>query len=641
VDLTWLGLLVAPTLGLLGAVSHVAAPAVTELFVPVGAMTIHGGASPSEAEVLAVQHFQDEMARFTGRAMPVAWGAQTGSLPALYVGFPRTLPRGVSLRLGTLSPVAPDLTDQSYAIAALAPSDGHRSVVALGRGKGAGARSTLGLSYALGDLVRRLDVRAGRWGFVLPPAPLACSPAVRDRRFYIMNTSYIDPGLALERFDFEAIDRFVDRLVDARYSQVTAFQWSHLYLYPGSADGRRGENELIHRSMRRFFERARRRGLEVYQMVAPAHIELSLLAKGSRGAAKGYYAPTSICWSDTDARILASRVTQHEMEYYGPVDGYTVWFYDPPGCFCPECRVHQADRIVDQLAMVATAAGDISPGAKLEAVLWPTWCFHETPGIDLSKDEVKGLVGRFLDMCDARFGSRRVAVMDTCEFDFSNLFNGLVPPGRFARNGLLHSVLGGTIEQRYPFAPFRLRHLAAGARRICSHGLEAGTLTTGYAATTFASVYAFADMLYEGTPSAGDAMRRFAASVAKGKAIGTLVALLEAGEDLGEATSYAAMEAAMGRMEAAWRALEPMRLFRGDRDWLSGYVRAQRWYLRLAQTKDADSFGGLLDEFRKDVGAIPMYRAYMAAYDRAAPLGAPHHVRIYWRLRAGDDRPAN
>ncbi|MHB1458746.1 MAG: hypothetical protein ACYC0V_17695, partial [Armatimonadota bacterium] len=486
----------------------------------------------------------------------------------------------------------------------------------------------------------RLDIRGGTWGFILPKKTIIEKPVTPNRRLYLMNTFYINPGLALERFDEKQINDYVDMLVDAHYSQVTFFQWSTSYLYPGSFESLRPLTEMTHRAMRLFFDRARRRGMQVYQMITPAHVEPGLISSDPRFGAKGFYAGQGGCWSQPEVRDLAGKVAQLEMEYYMPVDGYTVWFYDPGGCFCSECKPNQADRIFDQLRLIDTLSKTVSPGAKIEAVLWPTWVFQETKGIDYTKAEVDALVKSFLDTCLSHFSSRNMAVMDAATVANSNIYSGLVDPSKFPRNGLLHGVMGATIEQAYPFASLRFAYTLEQISIMQKHKLEAGTFTIGYAPTNIPTVYTFADALYDGESTGDHSIRRYAASVAKGDSFKPYLALLLADDALYQSRSYKEIDTAITQMETQLKLVEKSRTFFGDKDWLRGFVKARRWYWKLAQVPDENAFDTILSQFKTDVGSIPMYSDYMSGYGKVnksmVAYAAGRHVMMYWRSLAGD-----
>ncbi|MHB1459565.1 MAG: hypothetical protein ACYC0V_21855, partial [Armatimonadota bacterium] len=132
-------------------------------FVPIDGMVIYGVLAPSEAESLAVGHFNKEIALMTGKALPVAWGnLSIDDHPTLVIGNAATHP-SLASRLKYVSDLKgadDDVLNQSYLIASDIHED-HISINALGFGRKRAAREMLGLSYALGDLLRRLDIRGG------------------------------------------------------------------------------------------------------------------------------------------------------------------------------------------------------------------------------------------------------------------------------------------------------------------------------------------------------------------------------------------------------------------------------------------------------------------------------------------------
>jgi hypothetical protein len=611
----------------------------TERFLSVEGLTLVGDALPTEAEIITVRRFQQEVQRYTGRALPVVWGDRKRALPCLVVGNRATLgadfPKGDS-RLPE-GPTEEDAANQSYIVAMRSPKASKRpEVLVAGGGQKRTARGYLGLGYALGELLRRLDQRNGRWGFVLPAEPIVARPKMLNRTLYLMNSNHCNPGLSLEFFDDLQIEDYVDRLVEARYSRVSLWQWSNQYLYPGNAEDRRARNQRTHQVMRKVFDRARKRGLEIYHQLTPAHATVELLPNDPKFVATGYYGRTSVCWSQPEARALARKMAQTEMEYYGPVDGYIVWFYDPGGCFCQECATHQSDRLFDQLMTVVHLAKEISPTAKFEAVLWPTWIFPEYPhnigfpGKGYTAENVRTFVSDFLAKCRKQFGARGLTILDSCEADNTNIYNGFVKPEEFQRNAFMYTALGLASEQAYPFAAFKLQYLQEQMGKARERGLEEGLLFIQYAATNYPGVFAFADTLYEARTSWEDTAARLVSRLAKGEAKQPLLNLLTAMEDLARAKRLTDAEKAVQQVEQAWGRLEHNPGFFGDRAWLKGYVVAQRCYLQLAQTTEDKTFTDILTRFRADLSALPMYQDY--ATHSLQPALVRRHLQVYWNF---------
>jgi hypothetical protein len=603
-----------------------------ERFLPIAGMSVTCPAQPTDAEAIAVNRFVREVHRIAGITLPVRWGSAEAARACILVGNRATLADRFAKGAYALPPdrQREDTARQSYVVDAGARGS---VVLAAGFGDTRTARGHLGTGYALGELLRRLDIRQGRWGLVLPDRPIVATPRMPQRTLYIMNSSLRNPGLSVEHFSDAEIEDYVDRLVEARYSRICHWQWSVYYLLPGNAPDYQTDRQLIHRGMRKLYDRARQRGLEVYHMLTPSHLDT---VPGPAMRAKGHYAPWSVCWSHAGARELARRAAQLEMEYYAPVDGYAVWFYDPGGCFCEECAAHQSERIFDQLMTVVNLAGTISPGARFQAGLWPTWAFARTregigyPDRGYTDDDVKQLVSGFLHRCLEKFGPRNLTIIDSCEGEETNLYNGLVKPSEFKRSAFMYTVLGMASEQAYPFAPFRLRYLAEQMQKARDRGVEEAQLFIQYSATNFPAVYAFADTLYETDNGWQAAAGRLASTLARGEARKPFLDLLQAMDDLNRADTAAAMEQAIGRMEAAASTLRNSPHFTGDRDWLNGYVLAQRRYFEMARAADDAAFTAILDRFRKELQAIPMWRDY-AARTLDASL-ARSHIKTYWSL---------
>ncbi len=606
-------------------------PASKERFIPVSGLSVVCDALPVEAESIAAARFVREVFRITGITLPIACGGKPPS-PCIRIGNRSSLGDAIGrpVKAIPLERDGADIARQSY-IVALQGKGRATMILAAGLGAERTAKGLLGVGYALGELLRRLDVRKGVWGFALPAEPIIKSPAVANRTLYIMNSSLRNPGLSIEHFSDEEIDDYVDRLVEARYSRICHWQWSVYYLYPGNAPAFQSDRQLIHRAMRRVYDRARRRGLEVYHMLTPSHVE-QVTDPSMR--ATGYYAPWSICWSRPDARDLALKMAQLEMEYYGPVDGYMVWFYDPGGCFCTECAEHQAERLFDQLMGVVERAATISPGARFQAGLWPTWAFAKDkerighPGRGYTEDEVKNMVGDFLKLCRTKFGPRELTILDSCEGDETNIYNGNVDPKEFKRSGFMYTALGMASEQTYPFALFRLRYLTEQMGRARDRGLEEAQIFIQYSATNFPGVFAFADTLYETGSKFENTADRLASALAKGPSREPFLAYLTAMEDLYQAQDAASVQDAIRRIEDAAGDVSKASGFVGSLDWLKGHTMAQTYYAKLAQAGDDAEFNALVARFKEEIGAIPMYRDY-AARTFSAEL-ARRHVTTYW-----------
>lgn len=611
---------------------------VTEHFIPLEGMILSCNALPTEAEILAMRHFTKEIQRMTGTSLPVVWGDRFANPACILVGNRSTL-EPYFAKGGYHLPAdsdSEDIRNQSYMIDVRTANGAKRPVViAAGFSKQRTARGYLGMSYALGELLRRLDLRNGQWGFVLPTQPIIARPRMSHRTLYLMNSDNCNPGLSLEYFRDEQLEEYVDRLVDARYSRIAFWQWSRLYLYSGNAEDRRGRNQKIHQVMRKLFDYARRRGLEIYHQLSPSHIPLDMLPEDPKLVATGYYRRFSVCWSRPEARELARKMAQVEMEYYGPVDGYVVWFYDPGGCFCQDCATNQAERLFDQLMSIVNLAKTISPHAKFQAALWPTWAFPSHPkdvgfpSKGYTAEDVKIFVEDFLTKCLAQFGPRGLSILDSCEADDTNIYNGFVKPEEFRRNAFMYTVLGMASEQAYPFAAFKLRYLSEQMGKARDRKIEEGMLFIQYAATNYPGVFAFADTLYEDDATWESTAKRLTAALAKGEAQKPFLTFLSAMEDLTLAKNYMEMENAVRRAEDAAAQVCQSPHFLGNKDWLSGYVTAQRYYLQLAQAVDEKAFTDIFTRFKANLAAIPMYADY-ATQSLSKEL-VQKHIQTFWR----------
>ncbi len=637
--------------GILIAVALVCgAPCRGDEFIPVTEVVVSASLNSTDAETLSLKHFARSVKKFTGIDLGSSTGAADPQHTTLITGTRHSHQTLFDEQAWLADAKLDDELHQSYVVATLAKEgDTPRRLVAVGFGTDRTPRASLGMGYALGELLRRLDLRDGVWGFAIPTAPIICSPAMPNRTIYLMNSNHMNPGLSLELMSAEEIHAYADFLVVARYSRVSFWQWSSFYLYPGNEKGgsalsvgawtaeterdqqaRRARNQRVHQAMRCFFAYARRRGLEVYHQLSPMHANVDLLPADPKFAATGYYGRSSVCWAQPEGRELARRMAQAEMEYFGPVDGYIVWFYDPGGCFCDTCYPNQAEHLFQQFSMVEELAITISPGAKFQVVLWPTWCFHETKGIPYkSVTEVQEFVSSFLKKMRQSHPRRSISIMDTCELEHSNLYNGLVDPQDFKRTAFLYSVLGLPSESAYPFASFRLNELATVLGRARDRDLEDATLFLQYTATNMPAVFAFADVLYEKSATAEQTAIRYAKTIAKGGCQQEFANLLLQLDQVRDAQKYPAKERALTQALEIGESVMKDQLFFGDQDWLRGQLLAQKHYLGMARAGSSPRFLDHLSKLKREIGDIPMYRDFVTNVLTADLAG--QHVKTYWR----------
>lgn len=605
-------------------------------WVPIRNLVVVGPQTPTDAESIALARFVREVRRVTGVTLPVVFG-EVPSRPVVLVGNRATLPEQFR-QWGDIVPPPRDGEDvarQSYVVGLMAGRSRARPVIlAAGLGADRTARGHLGTAYALGDLLRRLDIRGNQWGFLLPEQPVGQVPTVTHRILYVMNSSLQNPGLSLEHFNEEQVQDYVDSLVEARFSRVCLFQWGEYYLYPGNAPSFESDRQRVRRVMRQFFQRARQRGLEVYLQFSISHAIPEVLPEGGRLRAQGYYAPYSVCWSQPEARKLAAEMARLEMTYYGPADGYMVWFYDPGGCFCQECATHQSERIFDQLMTVVKLAEVISPGARFQASLWPTWAFAREkervghPGRGYTEMEVREFVTDFLNRCLRQFGRRKLTIIDSLEGDETNIYNGNVRREDFLRSGFLYTVQGMPSENVYPFPLFRIHDTVEQMARARERGLNEAQIFIQYSATNFPSVYAFADSLYSRDATYEAVADRLVSTLAKGDARAPFRAFLDAVEELGRATTWEAAHQAVVRLKEAAEQTLGRGGFVGNPDWLRGYVLAQQYYLQLAGARDDQEFASIAERFRNDLAALPLYAHY--AQNTLSVDLLRKHVKTFW-----------
>ncbi len=609
--------------------------------VPLDGLRIVHAGSATEAERLAVQRFNMRVKEFTGRELPEVWSEDATGQACIRIGTAASEPaRFAAVSGGHTWPEAADPRAQSYCIAV--ESGETPSILALGASTEQTPRATLGLSYALGELLRRLDIVDGAWRFDAPDAPIYQSPAVANRTLYVNLDSGRNPAIALECMSHEALEKQADLLIEACYSRLSFWQAYPFYLYPGTNEALNAANMRMHTNIRYFFDYARRRGFEIYHQLTPAYFDTTLLGENPeqfRGV--GWYSEKpghgGLCWNKPEVREAAKRVAQFEMEYFAPVDGYLVWFYDPAGCFCEECKPRQAEMLFSQLMLVADLAKNISPGAEMQAVLWPTWCFpdYKDKGIPFTAEERDAFVKEFLQRVTDQFGPKKVPIVDSCEAEITNMYNGLVDPNQFARNGFIYSFLGYPGESAYLFMPFQFHLIAQRMGHVRETGLEECTLYDHYPPITFPIQYGVAHELYAGG-SADELLKAYAATMAKGEAYPLFVEFLQAFETMDQAKTYRERGKAITHAEKVWEKLKDSQHLYASRDWLDGYVKGQRHYLNMSKARTEKAFLKAFQAFKDDLGGNPIFGTFVL--NALTPeIVAKLQLPAYWRAPCNDN----
>ena len=610
--------------------------------VPVIGLTIWGPAEPTEAETLAAQHLVREVARATGYLLPVSWGGTELAEHAILIGNRQTLPNvltNMPVPSGQLPEHIADVTSQSFVAVAL---PGERILTA-GLGTERTARGLLGMSYAIGSLLESLDLRNGVWSFQVSDELIVQSPRVPVRDLYVMGSFGGYPGLSIEQMSERELQDYVDFVVDARYTRVSFFLWRELYLYPGNMDvgtiseaqraaivheyglytsDIRTYSENSHRQFRKFVDIARRRGLEVYQMLTPAHALTSLLpGQESDWAGTGHYHASGGCWSKPEVREIARNACQLEMEYFAPVDGYSVWFYDPAGCFCEHCKPSQVCKLLDQFKLVHDLGTRISPHAEYAIGAAPMFVFAEAK--IYTQEELDKWVPAFFYQCRKLLGGGRPLIIDHGENDLTSIYRGWVDPTRFRREPMLYSTYGMMGEYGYVVPHVRFGHIKENVHdRTAKHGAEAGMVMTMHNVSNRPGVWSVGKALYGSISDWHELAESFAHYEAKGEAYQPYLEILLADEAVAVTGSaagqtdpqanYAAQAQHLTAMEDAWVRLQPhAALFRGNIDQVAGFVAAQRWYWNMAKCTDETEFTRLFEAFTKDLASNPVYAHFV------------------------------
>ncbi|MHB0998567.1 MAG: hypothetical protein ACYC27_04915 [Armatimonadota bacterium] len=146
-----------------------------EIFIPANNLKICGNTIPTDAEMLAVKHFAEKFDKYTGTQPVITWGKNESDTGLrVVIGTRSNMASVFRTRKwdGLVKSKDADILNQSYVIDAYGST-----IYVAGYGRQATPRGSLGLSYGLAELIRRLDIRDGVWGFTLPTKPLTGSPA--------------------------------------------------------------------------------------------------------------------------------------------------------------------------------------------------------------------------------------------------------------------------------------------------------------------------------------------------------------------------------------------------------------------------------------------------------------------------------
>ncbi len=357
----------------------------------------------------------------------------------------------------------------------------------------------------------------------------------------------------------------------------------------------------------------------------------------------GYYGVSGGCWSKPEVREIARKACQLEMEYFAPVDGYITWFYDPAGCFCDECKPNQAEKLFEQFKLVHDLGQRISPNAQYVIGTAPIYVFGEVKFYTM--DELGKWVPKFLAMCHDLLGDRPM-VVDHGENDLTSIYNGWVDPTKFKRQAMLYSPYGMMGEYSYVVPHIRFAYIKENMyNRTAKHNIEGGMVMTMHNVSNMPGVWSVGESLFGKVDNWKQLAQSYARYSAKGNAYEPYLNILLADEAVSTQGSvpgqtdaqknYNAQGGYISNMERAWNQLRgDGRLFIGNMNQVEGFVKAQRYYWKMAKCTDTDEFTKLYRAFTDDLSHNPVYRHYVTNVPSREDTG--FQVREVWRYWVHD-----
>lgn len=329
------------------------------------------------------------------------------------------------------------------------------------------------------------------------------------------------------------------------------------------------------------------------------------------------------------------------MEYFAPVDGYTIWYYDPGGCFCSYCKPNQAAQLFSQTKLVSDIGDQVSPGASYTIGIAPAFVFAENAFY--TQQEMDIWMPNFLSQIHNYYGTggKRIMISDHGENEQSGLYIGWVNSTWFMKQPMLYSTYGMMCEYGYVVPHIRFGYIHQNlVQRAMNHQTEGGVIMTAHSAINKPGVYAAGYGMYEQPSSWQEMAQAYARYIAKGESYQPFLDIVLADESVQNVgndpseqyqpeSNYVKQDGYITDMENAWNRLAAKEHYLGDPDQLRGFVKAQRYYWRLAKCTNQSEFTNIANAFKADLSAIPMYTHYMTKVPSSQDLA--FHAKWVWR----------
>lgn len=304
------------------------------------------------------------------------------------------------------------------------------------------AGSALGAAYGVAEVVTSTWSVDGRALLHLLTSGEVRRPLAPTRTMYFnvaRNLSH--PGITPDTWDTSEWEAVVDALVAARYSRIAFYLWADCELaYPGTAAF--AQNLLLHERLRHAMRYAREWGLEAAYWFAPMAVPQELAEQRADLRSPAPYPPgyPALCPSRPGSLELAEHVYRGELEWFAEADAFQIWFYDPGGCFCTQCRPHLAEVAFAQATHFAALIRRLAPHAQVEISAWPVWANEQQFGVDYREAFVAEL-HRFATESDGP-----ITVLDTPAAPTNVLADAAA-----AGCGRAAFYLGTNVETGFPF----------------------------------------------------------------------------------------------------------------------------------------------------------------------------------------------
>jgi len=373
------------------------------------------------------------------------------------------------------------------------------------------AESHRGLAFGVSELEVRLRVLDGRAVLVFPewhasgnPNRIEECPAIETRGEYL-NIGYDIPGITPHEWTREDWHEYIDLLVLARLNRLYFYIWADTWsMYPESAASRNPLSRAIHEGLKEAIEYAHSRGLKVTYMICPTLLPKDIWRAHPGVKAEIEYVDAGFpatCSRAPGAWSLMQDVYRSEMGWFSQADAIQVWFYDPGGCWCEKhgCRLHQAEKLAQELKGFADLFHECGSSADVEYNLWPIWLWEERFGIRYRNE----LAARIRDA----FADRAQEVMAVGAID-----NDATKPVHEKELGFKTGVFvfPTNVESGYPFLIPMVRYLSATIPPVAKEGYQACFVHRLEARTRYANTFFAAQWMWNPAYSPEEVLRRFA-----------------------------------------------------------------------------------------------------------------------------------